>query len=60
MSYDIAWVKVNLKNVPHLVTPEIPGPKSLELHGRASKIMKGYSGQVSCSRWSLKRGMVVR
>ncbi|MBU0713953.1 MAG: aspartate aminotransferase family protein [Verrucomicrobia bacterium] len=46
MSYDIAWARVNLKNVPHLVTPEIPGPKSLELHGRASKIMKGYSGQV--------------
>ena len=46
MSYDIAWAKVNLKNVPRLVTPEIPGPKSLELHGRAAKIMKGYSGQV--------------
>ena len=46
MSYDIAWAKVNLKNVPRLVTPEIPGPKSLELHGRASKIMKGYSSQV--------------
>ncbi|MDD5677220.1 MAG: aspartate aminotransferase family protein [Kiritimatiellae bacterium] len=46
MSYDIAWAKVNLKNVPHLVTPEIPGPKSIQMHGRASKIMKGYSGQV--------------
>jgi len=46
MSYDIVWAKVNLKNVPRLVTPKIPGPKSLELHGRASKIMKGYSGQV--------------
>ncbi|MBU4212480.1 MAG: aspartate aminotransferase family protein [Verrucomicrobia bacterium] len=46
MSYNIAWAKVNLKNVPRLVTPEIPGPKSLGLHGRASKIMKGYSGQV--------------
>ncbi len=46
MSYDIAWAKVNLKNVPHLVTDEIPGKKSKALHGRASKIMKGYSGQV--------------
>ena len=46
MSYDIAWAKVNLKNVPRLVTPEIPGPKSMEMHGRASKIMKGYSSQV--------------
>ncbi|MCG2661849.1 MAG: aspartate aminotransferase family protein [Kiritimatiellae bacterium] len=46
MSYNIAWAKVNLKNAPRLVSKEIPGPKSLELHGRASKIMKGYSGQV--------------
>lgn len=46
MSYDIAWAKVNLKNVPHLVTDEIPGKKSKALHERASKIMKGYSGQV--------------
>ena len=46
MSYDIAWAKVNLKNVPHLVTPEIPGPKSKAIHGRASRIMKGYSSQV--------------
>ena len=43
---DIGWAKVDLKKVPHLVTSEIPGPKSRELHGRAVKIMKGLSGQV--------------
>ncbi len=46
MSYDIAWAKVDLKKVPHLASANIPGPKSIELHGRAAAIMKGYSGQV--------------
>jgi len=43
---DIEWAKVDLKKVPHLATAEIPGPKSRELHGRATRIMKGLSGQV--------------
>ncbi len=43
---DIGWAKVDLSKVPHLATPDIPGPKSRELHGRAVKIMKGLSGQV--------------
>jgi 4-aminobutyrate aminotransferase-like enzyme len=46
MSIDIGWAKVDLKKVPHLATPEIPGPRSKELHARATKIMKGLSGQV--------------
>jgi 4-aminobutyrate aminotransferase-like enzyme len=46
MSCDIGWAKVDLKKIPHLATPEIPGPKSRELHARATKIMKGLSGQV--------------
>ncbi len=46
MTSSISWAKVDLKTVPHIVTEEIPGPKSLEMHGRAKKIMKGYSGQV--------------
>jgi len=46
MSYDIAWAKVDLGKVPHIVTTEIPGPKSKELHTRAAKIMKGLSSQV--------------
>ena len=43
---DIAWAKVDLTKVPRLVSPEIPGPRSRELHGRAVKVMKGLSGQV--------------
>ncbi len=46
MSIDIGWAKVDLGKIPHLVTSEIPGPKSRELHARAAKIMKGYSSQV--------------
>ena len=46
MSFDIGWAKVDLKKVPHLATAEIPGPKSREQHARATKIMKGLSGQV--------------
>ena len=46
MTYNIAWAKVDLKKVPHLVGGEIPGKKSRALHERAAKIMKGYSGQV--------------
>jgi len=39
------WAHVEPGSVPSiLVTP--PGPKSLELHGRASQWMKGYSSQV--------------
>jgi len=46
MSYSIDWAHVDLNKIPHKQTPEIPGPKSRELHTRASAIMKGYSGQV--------------
>ena len=35
MSYDIAWAKVDLKRVPHLVSSDIPGPRSRALHARA-------------------------
>jgi 4-aminobutyrate aminotransferase-like enzyme len=56
MSYDIGWAKVDLKKVPHLATPEIPGPKSKELHARATKIMKGLSGQVKLFPVVFERG----
>ena len=46
MTYNIAWAKVDLKKVPRLVTKDIPGPKSREMHSRAEKIMKGFSSQV--------------
>ncbi len=44
-SYTPNWCRVNLNDVPHVVTP-LPGPKSKALHGRAEKHVKGLSGQV--------------
>ncbi len=46
MSISIEWAKVDLKQIPEIVTAEVPGPQSREMHARAVKIMKGYSGQV--------------
>ncbi len=46
MKSAIDWAKVDMTRVPHLVTAEVPGPRSRALHGRAAAIMKGYSGQV--------------
>ncbi len=39
------WNHVDLEKVPNIITTP-PGPKSKELHNRASKHMKGYSSQV--------------
>ena len=41
----LEWAKVDLGRMPHMVT-EAPGPKSRQCHGRTSKYMKGFSGQV--------------
>ena len=43
--YDKNWAKVDVKTIPHLVTPP-PGPQSQEMHTRAARYMKGYSSQV--------------
>ena len=59
MKYNIAWAKVNLKKVPHLVSREIPGPKSRKIHGRAAKIMKGYSSQVKLFPVAFEKGQGV-
>jgi len=39
------WWRQGLGEIPQVVTPP-PGPKSKALHDQASKLMKGYSGQV--------------
>lgn len=43
--YDLNWAKVEVHAVPQMMVPA-PGPRSQEMHGRAAKIMKGYSSQV--------------
>ena len=52
----IDWAKVDLNKYPHLVTKEIPGPRSVEMHGRAAEIMKGYSGQVKLFPVAFEKG----
>jgi len=56
MKYNIAWAKVNLKKVPHIVSRKIPGPQSRKIHNRAAKIMKGYSSQVKLFPVAFKKG----
>ncbi|MCA1808060.1 MAG: aspartate aminotransferase family protein [Lentisphaerae bacterium] len=46
MTIAIDWAKVNLQEYPNMVSAEVPGPRSQEMHERAAGIMKGYSGQV--------------
>jgi len=43
--YDKDWAKVDLSKVPNIQTP-LPGPRSQDIHGRAKKLMKGFSSQV--------------
>ncbi len=40
------WARVDLTKLPRIVTAEVPGPKSQEMHSRAAAIMKGYSSRV--------------
>ena len=46
MNISIDWADADLSNIPKLMSGDIPGPQSQELHSRGSAIMKGYSGQV--------------
>jgi 4-aminobutyrate aminotransferase-like enzyme len=52
----IEWARVDLGRVPHIVSSEIPGPRSREMHGRAARIMKGYSSQVKLFPVVFERG----
>ena len=40
------WAGIDLATLPRLVSSEIPGPASRQMHARASELMKGYSSQV--------------
>ncbi len=41
----LQWARVDLSDCPFISTP-LPGPRSLELHGRCTQYFKGLSGQV--------------
>ncbi len=45
-TYDPTPYQLNLDEWPSLVTEHIPGPQSEALHGRATKYIRGLSGQV--------------
>ncbi|MEI8078697.1 MAG: aminotransferase class III-fold pyridoxal phosphate-dependent enzyme, partial [bacterium] len=51
-----AWHYVDPKTVPHLVTPEIPGPQSRAWHARCTKHFKGLSEQVKLFPVSFESG----
>ncbi len=44
--YDSTPYELDLTKVPHLVSGDIPGPRSRELHARAASYYRGMSGQV--------------
>ena len=46
MSEVRTWSHVDPTTVPNLVSAEVPGPRSREMHARAERLMKGYSSQV--------------
>jgi len=41
-----SWSHLDPASVPHLVTSDIPGPRSRDMHTRAARHMKGYSSKV--------------
>ena len=46
MTYDPSKYAVDLTQYPHIETETVPGPVSNDLHARASRYIKGLSGQV--------------
>lgn len=56
------WASISPKDCPKLVTSDIPGPKSREMHSRAARIMKGLSSQVKLFPVVFKsgRGVVLK
>ena len=56
MSASIEWARVDLRKYPRIVTETVPGPRSREMHARASAIMKGYSSQVTLCPVVFERG----
>lgn len=45
-TYDSTPYDIDLATYPKIITDELPGPRSKELHGRATQFIRGLSGQV--------------
>ena len=54
--YNPAPYQLDLTQIPKLVTPEIPGPRSKELHSRAAQYYRGLSGQVRLFPVAFEKG----
>ncbi len=54
--YDPSRYQLDLTKIPNLVTSEIPGPRSKELHSRAAQYYRGLSGQVRLFPVAFERG----
>ena len=46
MNDSLSWARADTAELPSVITEDVPGPKSKEMHEKAAQIMKGYSGQV--------------
>ncbi|MHC4884803.1 MAG: aspartate aminotransferase family protein, partial [Planctomycetota bacterium] len=53
---DKNWWKDNAKDAPNLITTELPGPKSKEVHDSTTRYMRGLSGQVQLFPVSFDQG----
>jgi 4-aminobutyrate aminotransferase-like enzyme len=53
--HDPSWADVDPTSIPHIVV-EPPGPRSRDLHARASQHMKGYSSQVRLFPVAFEKG----
>ena len=54
--YDPSPYQLDLTQYPYLATKEIPGPRSVELHQRASVHYRGLSGQVRLFPVAFEKG----
>ncbi|MCL5104867.1 MAG: aspartate aminotransferase family protein [Armatimonadetes bacterium] len=55
--YDPAPYQIDLNNWPNLVTSEIPGPMSKQMHTKASNYIRGLSGQVKLFPVVFEKGL---
>ncbi|NLE44968.1 MAG: aspartate aminotransferase family protein [Chloroflexi bacterium] len=54
--YDPSKYAVDLEQIPRIVTDTLPGPKSVEWHNRATKHIRGLSGQVRLFPVTFEKG----
>jgi 4-aminobutyrate aminotransferase-like enzyme len=56
-AYDPTPYRLDLTRWPQIVTEEVPGPLSRQWHGRATRIIRGLSGQVKLFPVVFEKGL---